>query len=292
MKINDIVALRFAIRLSFTGLILMACFSIIGCDGKRSGSKEEQSNKLEEQGDHVIKDAVKDIDGNSYDAVKLGDQVWMADNLKTTSTIKPYPVNIKNCQEWPKEPYYALGDDKNLNDDEKKSREVYYNVFAARSENICPKGWHVPSDNDWQELMDYLTSQPKYSYGNSETNIAKSLASKKGWRYYTEPTKDVSAHVGCNPVNTNNSTEFDARPMGYIKRGVNYAYRGEPLMTNLYDFGCSARYWTATPTELVGLVATPNHILSLSWDSPLILFLSSGRVGAAEEFVPIRCVKN
>ena len=290
---NDIM--RFAMVVSsFIGLVLSFGFSLICCNGITSNSKNVLSSELfEEQGDHVIRDAVKDIDGNSYDAVKLGDQVWMAENLKTKSPAKPYPADIKNCKNWSEEPYYALGDDKELDaNDMKNPGEVYYNVFAARSKNICPEGWHVPSDNDWQELLDYLTSQPKYIYGNSETYVAKSLASKKGWRHYTEPTQDVFPHIGCNPLNTNNATEFNAKPNGYLKRGVNYAYRGEPVMTNLRDFGNSAYYWTATPEELVGSSGFTNHTFTLSWDSPLTFFLSLGRVNTCEEFVPIRCVQN
>ena len=65
-------------------IALMFAFSLNSCDGN---SPEKAMTK---EGDRVIENVVKDIDGNTYDAVKLGNQVWMKSNLQTTSNLTEY----------------------------------------------------------------------------------------------------------------------------------------------------------------------------------------------------------
>ena len=98
---------------------------------------------------------VKDIDGNIYHAVTIGTQVWLAEDLKTTryndGTAIPY---VGGDVEW-----------KNLrsaafcwyNNDE-SNKTVYgalYNWYTTNTGKLCPIGWHVASNSDWETLINY-----------------------------------------------------------------------------------------------------------------------------------------
>lgn len=97
--------------------------------------------------------AVDDIDGNTYRTVQIGDQVWLAENLRTTRYRNgdeiPY---ARTDQAWKNE---AEGMRCAHEHDEERARTYgqLYNWFAVDDERgICPSGWHVPSDEEWNAL--------------------------------------------------------------------------------------------------------------------------------------------
>ena len=97
---------------------------------------------------------VQDIDGNVYPTIIIGDQEWMAKNLRTTryNNGDPLQTGSTNCDVIDGE-YNVYNNDENL-------LEIYgalYNWAAVSDErNICPTGWHVPGDEEWTILSDYL----------------------------------------------------------------------------------------------------------------------------------------
>lgn len=102
---------------------------------------------------------VTDIDGNIYHTVKIGNQVWLAENLKVTryrngdligTTV---PATLITFYE--SSPKYQWA----YNGDESKVAEYgrLYTWYAATdSRNICPVGFHLPSDDEWTQLITYL----------------------------------------------------------------------------------------------------------------------------------------
>jgi len=96
---------------------------------------------------------VKDIEGNIYAIVEIGEQWWMKENLKTTTYNDGAPItNITDQTEWEgliSEAYCWYNNDE---DTYGSTYGAFYNGFAANSSKICPKGWHVPSDDDWMNL--------------------------------------------------------------------------------------------------------------------------------------------
>jgi uncharacterized protein (TIGR02145 family) len=105
----------------------------------------------------VIENTVTDIDGNIYTPVRIGEQWWMAENLKVTHFRNGEAIAyVENNNEWASRSQgaYCFYE----NDDVYK--DVYgllYNWYAVNSPlNIAPKGWHVASDDEWNELEIYL----------------------------------------------------------------------------------------------------------------------------------------
>jgi uncharacterized protein (TIGR02145 family) len=103
---------------------------------------------------------VTDIDGNTYLTVKIGNQWWMAENLRVTHFRNGEDMpNITDNTTWRN---LTTGAYCNYNNDTAQVA-VYgrlYNWYAVGdSRNIAPAGWHVPSDAEWQTLVDYLGGQ-------------------------------------------------------------------------------------------------------------------------------------
>jgi len=107
----------------------------------------------------ILKDniTVKDIDGNIYHTVKIGGQLWMAENLKVTRYCNGDPIPyVSDIAVWTTltTGAYCNYDNNEINAD---TYGHLYNWYAVNdSRNIAPKGWHVPSDAEWKILVDYL----------------------------------------------------------------------------------------------------------------------------------------
>jgi uncharacterized protein (TIGR02145 family) len=104
---------------------------------------------------------VSDVDGNTYKTVKIGTQVWMAENLKTTKFSDGTRItNVVDNTQWENNTTGAWSYYENNAANNAKYGKLY-NWYAVSqttngNKNICPKGWHVASDFDWVVLSDYL----------------------------------------------------------------------------------------------------------------------------------------
>jgi len=99
---------------------------------------------------------VVDIDGNAYKVVKIGNQIWMAENLKTTKYNDGTPIpNVTEKSEWinlSTASYCWYNNDISYKD----TYGAIYNGYVIETDKICPEGWHVPSDEEWSVLASYL----------------------------------------------------------------------------------------------------------------------------------------
>ncbi len=140
---------------------------------------------------------VTDIDGNKYDTVRIGSQVWLKQNLTTTHFRNGDSINeLVDSASWVNAQSgawcYPYGDSAGYG--------KLYNWYAATDlRGIAPSGWHVPSDSDWTVLMNYVNDNSGH------------LKSTNDWIY--------SNYEG------DNLTGFTALPAGYRASGI-YSYEG------------------------------------------------------------------
>jgi uncharacterized protein (TIGR02145 family) len=97
-----------------------------------------------------------DGDGNEYDTVVIGTQVWLAENLKTTKYNNgvSIPLVTDNTQ-WASMSSAAFC----WYDNDPTYKENYgalYNWYAVNAKLLCPVGWHVPTLDEWTTLISYL----------------------------------------------------------------------------------------------------------------------------------------
>lgn len=97
-----------------------------------------------------------DGDGNEYDTVVIGTQVWLRENLKTTKYYNgvSIPLVTDNTQ-WASMTSAAFcwyGNNSSLKDD----YGALYNWYAVDTKILCPIGWHVPTQEEWNILFDYV----------------------------------------------------------------------------------------------------------------------------------------
>lgn len=235
----------------------------------------------EETGDHVISNGVTDVDGNQYATVVLGNQEWMAENLRTThyadgTAIPEGEYGYGHPSDT--DPYwYAPADGYNV------SQHGYlYNwpavMHGAESstanpsgvQGLCPMGWHVPSKAEWEQLFNYVGSQSEYVCGDNPANIAKAMCVTKDWacdEYEFDCTPGYESW-------SNNATGFSAYPCGW--------YGGAYM-----DPGMNVAYWSTTVIDVTHLlIAAPRFICY----SSTVAGLTSGSQMAVAQ--PLRCVKD
>src|SRR5664279_513689 len=99
---------------------------------------------------------ITDIDGNYYNIVTIGSQVWMAENLRTTKYNDNTPIpNITDNIEWGKSSVSDAYCWYNNDISNKVPYGAIYNSGAANSGKLCPTGWHVPH-GEYLTLIDCL----------------------------------------------------------------------------------------------------------------------------------------
>lgn len=119
-------------------------------------------------------------DGNTYKTVKIGDQVWLAENLA-------YLPSITYADQWgsPTEPQYAVYNYTPPHSTETvehaKASEYYHNYGVlynwASALTACPPGWHLPTKDEWSELVDYVVSQGFLNNWDNESGAGNALKS-------------------------------------------------------------------------------------------------------------------
>ena len=175
---------------------------------------------------------VTDIDGNVYSTVKIGNQLWTAENLRTTRYNDGVPIEkdtLKatwNAATTPKYCYYR----NTMNEDSIRKFGALYNWHVVNSKKLAPVGWHVPTDDDWGKLQSYLISNGyNWDGTNTENRIAKALAAKTDWY------GDTGVGSIGNNLSTNNRSGFTALPGGL-------RYMDGPF----YNGGFYGLWWSAT----------------------------------------------
>jgi uncharacterized protein (TIGR02145 family) len=183
--------------------------------------------------------SVTDVDGNAYQTVKIGNQVWMTENFRATKYNDGTPIPLDTSTvTWcfASTPKYCFYQNTNDADSIRKYGALYnwYVVSPSNPRKIAPTGWHVPSDTEWDTLQNFLIAYG-YNYDGTITGnrIAKSMAAKTDWVEHT-----ASGAIG-NDLSKNNASGFSAFPDWY--RTYDGTFDGQ----GTYGF-----WWTATEYNL------------------------------------------
>ena len=195
-------------RLFFYAFILMGGILITMSSCKKDEDENDQP------------DTVRDIDGNVYKTVKIGNLEWMAENLRTTKYHNGSSIpNVTDNEAWAglSTPAYCW-----YNNDRATYGNTYgalYNWYAVETGNLCPTGWRVPTDAEWTTLTDHAGGE--------------SVAGGKLKSTRTEP----DAHPRWDSPNTDATNEYDfsALPGGYrydSNGAFNYVGSFSPLWSS------------------------------------------------------------
>jgi uncharacterized protein (TIGR02145 family) len=99
-------------------------------------------------------DMLTDIEGNVYRTVKIGDQIWMAENLRVTKFNDGTDIKlVTGGWGFTTSPEFCWYDYDPANKD---TYGALYNWHVVATGKLAPVGWHVPTEEDWKELTDYL----------------------------------------------------------------------------------------------------------------------------------------
>ena len=178
---------------------------------------------------------VTDIENNVYQTIAIGSQCWMRENLRTKKYANGTSIQYGDATTSSTTAYYYYPGSQ----DSVPIYGLLYNWPAVMGDEnssdrnpsgvqgVCPNGWHLPSRTEWNQLSDYVSSQPAYYCDENPDYIAKSLASISGWE-----ENDSPCTVG-NNLSANNATGLSILPAG----NFNDWYR---------HFGNLAALWSAS----------------------------------------------
>jgi uncharacterized protein (TIGR02145 family) len=131
---------------------------------------------------------VTDVDGNGYHEVTIGTQVWLVENLKTTHFTDGTAIPVVTDQkEWESLTTPGICSYNNTtNTDTINTYGRLYNWYTVNSGKLCPTGWHVPTEAEWNTLIDFLGGQ----------SIAGSHLKELGTTHWTSPNTGADNNSG------------------------------------------------------------------------------------------------
>lgn len=164
---------------------------------------------------------ITDIDDNVYETVILGDQVWMAENLRTIHYLNGDPIDSTDpatldisVEDTPEYQWSYDGDDANT----QIYGQLYTYYTISDTRKVCPAGWHVPSDSEWTLLESTLGGY----------DIAGSKLKESGNDHWVSPYN----------TDATNESLYTALPGGYRNNN------GEFSHTENYGY-----WWTSTESS-------------------------------------------
>ena len=223
MKTRNIMSLIFSI-------ISCLLFLFLGCnDTSTINSDDTNAN------DSTFTDI---RDNRKYTIVKIGEQVWMSENLQTSTYRNGDPIQYANSnQEWLDFAYVGEGAWCYYENDDQNGMKYgkLYTWYAVNdSRGLAPKGYHIPSDAEWTVLSDYLVGAKIAGF---------KMKSITGWQ---------------NNGNGDNSSGFNGLPGGAR------LYNG-----TFYDIGQHGGWWSSTEddTEFAWRRGLGYDNVGLGWDN-------------------------
>jgi uncharacterized protein (TIGR02145 family) len=133
------------------GIIILAFVIIFSMS--RGADKRLEYQKESTSGDFIIDKR----DNQRYNTVTIGNQVWMAENLKTTRFNDGTNIPlVKNNTKWNnlRTPAYCWY--KNSRNTYRETYGALYNWYAVNTGELCPTGWHVPAATEWKQLTEFM----------------------------------------------------------------------------------------------------------------------------------------
>ena len=179
--------------------------------------------------------------GYAYDIVEIGDQCWFAENCR-------YLPSVSTSSEYSEtDPYYYVYDFEGTDVEAAKANENYenygvlYNWPAVMNEDVCPSGWHVSSDEDWQTMEIYLGMSESEALSESSwrgTNQGFQMKSMSGW---SNLMSDGTTGNGSN------ASGLNVFPSGYWVSTTGFE--------NLYNL---AYFWTPSMLDVESYIRSVN----------------------------------
>jgi uncharacterized protein (TIGR02145 family) len=185
--------------------------------------------------------SVNDVDGNVYPTIQIGNQLWMAENLRTTRFSNGDAIlNQTNFNLWSGQPgpgvtpqwcYYQNNGAYNV-----PFGKMYNWYVAADIRNVCPVGWHVPSIAEWYEMFSFIDSTvaPSTTYFIEHPNLGGQLKS-------TGTLPGINAYWNAPNTGATNEFGFSALGAGYSENSG--LYQGTRMWSTTGDIiapdGCA-----------------------------------------------------
>ena len=192
-----------------------------------AATKAYVDNSLKELGliPNNYSGTVSDIDGNTYKTVTIGTQTWMAENLRVARYKNGTEIPLVTDEtDWAalSTPGYCW-----YNNDEATYKANYgalYNWYTVSTSNLCPTGWHVPTDAEWTTLTTYLGGE----------SVAGGKLKETGTTHWTSPNTGAT-----------NESGFTVLPEGVRWTDATFQYLGVvgSIQTSSQKFSNTAWTW-------------------------------------------------
>jgi uncharacterized protein (TIGR02145 family) len=199
------------------------------------------------------------VNGYTYPTIVLGNgQEWMTENLRTTTYNNGDPIlNVTDVTQWSN--INGSGAWVYYNNDSQYDNPYgkLYNWYAVKdNRKLCPTGWHVPTDADWDVLSDYLGGEA----------VAGGRMKTTGFQYWLSPNTSAT-----------NESGFSGLPGGY---------RSADAFNKFYDIGSIGIWWSSTDEE-DGVVGDPFDRILRKGNAVALRGRADRRGGNS-----VRCIKN
>jgi uncharacterized protein (TIGR02145 family) len=197
-------------------------------------------------------ETLTDIDGNVYKTIKLGNDIWMAENLAVTHYNDGTPIaRVTDKDQWivTLTPAFRWYDN-----DERKNKYLgaLYNWYVVDTKKLCPVGWHVSTEKEWELLA--------WTLGGNK--VAGNKLRAKGNQIW-EPSENIGTDL----------LGFNALPAGFV-----HDFNGQTS-----SFGQYASFWTSDEYSRAFGWGRSIHI-----NYPELRRFNDGKKGGFS----VRCIKN